>query len=67
MALRVHVLLRARDEEATGLVQPIQPCKIDVAAIHDVERPGLRNQLIEDVDVVELAVADVNEGGDVSA
>jgi len=66
-ALRIHVLLRTRDEEAARLVQPMQSCEIHIAAIHHVERPGFRNQLIEDVHVVELPVADVNEAGDVAA
>lgn len=50
--LRVHILLRAGDKEAAGLMQPIQAQEVDVAAIHDVKSPGFRNQLIEDIDVV---------------
>ena len=35
--------------------------------IHDVVRTGLGQQLIEDVDLVHLAVADVDEGRDAAA
>jgi hypothetical protein len=40
-------------------MQPVQALEIDVAAIHNVKGTGFRNQLIENVDVVQLAVSDV--------
>ena len=48
-------------------MQPVQALEIDVAAIHDVERARFRNQLIQDVHVVQLAVADVDEARDIAA
>ena len=66
-ALDLEIGLGAGDEEAAGLVKAVQPLEIEVAAIHDVEGAGLGQQLIEDVDVVHLAVADVDEGRDVAA
>src|SRR5580658_2924385 len=42
--LRIHIPLGASDEETAGLMQAIQPLEIDIAAIHDVESPGFRNQ-----------------------
>ena len=35
--------------------------------LHDVEGASFRNQLIEDVHVVQLAVADMDKTGDVAA
>ena len=66
-ALRIHVPLRSRDEAAARLVLPMQPCEVDIAEIHHGERPCVRKQLIEDVDVVELPLADVNDAGDAAA
>ena len=65
-ALRLGVGLGARDEEAAGLVKAVQASEIEEAAIHDVEGTWLRNQVIEDVDLVQFAATDVNEGGDVA-
>src|SRR5206468_5182087 len=53
--------------EAASFVETIQPLEVEEAPIHDVERAGLGQQLIEDVDLVHLAVADVDEGRDVAA
>jgi hypothetical protein len=50
----IHVLPRTRDEEAARLVQAIQARVVGVAPIHDVEGAGLRDQLIEDVDIVRI-------------
>ena len=65
--LRIHVALRPRHKEASRLMQPVQALEIDVAAIHDVEGAGFRNQLIEDVHVVQLAVADMDKTRDIAA
>lgn len=39
-----------------------QPSKVELAAIHHIERARLRDQDIEHIDLVYLAIADVNEG-----
>lgn len=58
-----HILvgLGGRDEECTGLMQPVQPREIQIAAIHDVERARLDRQEFEDIHHVPLAVGDVGE------
>ena len=62
----LEVRLGAGDEEAAGIVKAGQALEVDVAAIHDVEGAGLGHQLIEDIDVVQLAVADEDERRDVA-
>ena len=62
----LEIRLGAGDEEAPGVVQPIQPLEVEEAAIHQVERPRLGHQLIEDVDLVQLAVADMDEGRNIA-
>jgi len=66
-ALDLEVGLAASHEEAAGLVNPMESLEIEIAAIHDVERTGLGQQLIEDIDLVHLAIADVEEGRDIAA
>ena len=64
--LGLEIGLGARHEEAAGLVEAVQACKVEIAAIHDVERARLGKQMIEDVDVVPLPVADMDERGDIA-
>ncbi len=45
----------------------MQACVSDIGASHHVERPDCENQMTEDVPVVELPVADVNQAVDVGA
>ena len=64
---RIEVGLGTRDKEGVGLMHRVQACKVKVAPIHDIEGPGLDGQDIQNVDIVHLAVANVNEAGDAAA
>ncbi len=66
-SLGFEVRLGARDEEAASLVQVIQPFGVEVASVHYVVGPGLRQQQVEHVDVVHLPVGDVNGSGNIAA
>src|ERR1017187_5158773 len=66
-ALHLEVRLTAGHEEAAGLVKTMETLEGKEATIHDVESPGLGQQLVEDVDLVHFAIADVDEGGNVAA
>ena len=59
----VHVAFGAGHKEGAGLMHLKQPSKVDVAAIHHIERARLQDQDIEHIDLVHLAIADVDEGG----
>ena len=45
----------------------MQALEIDIAAIHDVDRTRLGHEKVERVDVVQLAVRDVDEARDAAA
>ena len=45
-------------------MQRVQALEVHVAAVHDVEGTGFECQHVEHVDVVQFAVADVDEGWD---
>ena len=66
-ALGFEIGLGAGDKETLRLVQLIKPIEIDVTSVHDVESAWLGHQQIENVDVVQFAVADVNERRDVAS
>ncbi len=50
------IALGSNDEEGSGLIQGEEASEIQIAAVHDVERPWLWDEEIKDVDVVQLAV-----------
>src|SRR5213594_3338428 len=54
------------DKEAFRLVQLIKPLEVDVASVHDVESTRLGQQQVQNVDVVQFAIADVDERRDVT-
>lgn len=64
-AVEPQAPLGSGHEEGAGLVEARQAFEIEVAAIHDIEGAGFDDELIEDIDVVELAIADMQEGWDV--
>ena len=43
----VHVDFGARDQEGAGLMEHTEPAKIDIAAIHHIDRSGLGDDQIE--------------------
>ena len=65
-ALGFEVGLGTGHKEAFRLVQLIKPIEVDVASVHDVESTGLGQQQVQDVDVVQFAVADVEKRRDIA-
>ncbi len=65
--LKVHIRLDADDNTAVSLMQAMQLVKVDITPIHDVEVTSVGDQQAEDVDLVPLAVADVDEAWNVTA
>src|SRR5437879_7640985 len=57
----------AGDKEAFRLVQPIKSFEVDVSSVHDVESTRLGQQQVQNVDVVQFAIADVEKRRDVAA
>lgn len=48
-------------------MQGAQALEVQIATIHDVDRSGFWNQDVEHVDVVQLAIRDVDEAGNAAA
>jgi len=61
-----EVLFGAGDEESAVLVDAMPAGEVEVAAIHDVERAGVPDELVEDVDVMHTAGGDNDDGGKVA-
>jgi len=64
---RIHAALGTSHEERTCLVQCEQTAEIQITPIHHVESARFDRQYVQHVDLVGLAVRDVDEGGDVAA
>jgi len=60
------VLFGAGDEESAALMNPMPPGEVQVSAIHDVKRASLPDELVEDVDIVDTARGDNDDGGKVA-
>ena len=59
--------LGPNDEETAGLMEAVETREIEIAAIHQIECARFGQQLIEDVDLVQFAVADVEKRWDITA
>ncbi len=66
-ALDFEIGLGASDKETACIAQSKKAFEIDVAAIHHIESAGLDNQLVEQVDFVPLAIADMNKRRDIAS
>ena len=55
------------DKECLAQMQHIQSGKIQISAVHYVERSWLYNKRIQDIYFVHLAIAYMNERRDVAA
>ena len=63
----IHVRFGAGDEESSGEMQHMEPGEIDIAPIHNVDRARLREQQVERVNIVQLAVRNVDEARNIAA
>jgi len=61
-----EILPSTRHEESLMLVDAIQSSKIQIGSVHDVERAGLEDELVQNIDIVDAARRDNKYGGDVS-
>jgi len=61
--LELGVGLGSGYKEGIGLMNCEQPFEIEIASIEQVISTGLDDQLVQDVDLVRLAVADMNKCG----
>ena len=57
-----EVFLGAGDEESRALMEPMESGEVEIATIHDVERTGFPDQLVEEVHVVNTAWSDNDDG-----
>src|SRR3989338_10841442 len=66
-ATEQQVGLATDDKERLRLMQGEPASEVGEAAIHDVKAAGFGYQDVEHIDLVHLAVADVNEGWNIAA
>ena len=66
-AARIEAFASTNDEEGRAQVEHIKARKIEIASVHDVDRARFGDEMVEYIDVVKLALGDLDEGGDVAA
>ena len=59
----IHVDFRSRDKESAGLMQNVEPAKIDIAAIHDIDSSSLGRDQIKRKRVAHFSVGNMDETG----
>jgi len=59
-----QVALGPDDKEAASLVEAPEPFEVEVPPVHDVEGAWFGEQQVEHVDIVQLAIGDVDEARD---
>ncbi len=64
---RIHAALGSCHKERRRLMQCEQASEIQIPAIHDIERTGFEGQHVEHIDLVHLAVRDMDEGWDIAS
>src|ERR1019366_1832381 len=65
-ALEQDILFGAHDEKRGAEREDEETFEVDVAAIHDVKRTRLRQNFVEDVDVVHFAFGNADKRGDIA-
>lgn len=66
-AAGVEVRFGSGDEECACLSQSLETWEVERDPVHDRKGPCLREQEVKDVDIVQLAIGDVDKAGDGSA
>jgi len=59
-AVGIEIALGAGDKESSGQVDTIEPGVVEITAIHNVVSACLRDDLVEDVHVVHIAIGDTD-------
>ena len=65
--LELEIAFCTGDEKGRRLLDAVQPRKVQVAAIHDVDGARFEQEFVEDVHVVHAAGRDNNDSGNVAA
>lgn len=61
--LELEVLLRPSQKICARQVNPVKPCEVEVAPVHHVKGAGQKDQHVEHLDMVHLAVRYMDEVG----
>jgi len=64
---KAQIRLGSRYKETASLVQPMQSGEVEITPVHDVERARLGNDLVENIHIVHLPIADMNKTWNVAA
>src|ERR1700681_1518615 len=65
-ALKIETFFRPGYKESSGEMQLVQAREIEVAAIHHIEGAGLEAELVQNVDLVNLAMCNDHNSWDVA-
>jgi hypothetical protein len=61
--MRAQIRFGARDEEGASLLQRMEAAEVDLATVHHVDGAGFGNQHVKRMNIVQLAVRDMEKLG----
>ena len=61
------IALGPDDEESLSAVDIVEPFVIEITSVHDIERTGLRDQIVENIDIVDFAVGNESPSRDATS
>src|SRR6516225_48139 len=66
-AASLEIGLGASDKETSGIIETRKPLEIDIASVHNIEGASFGKKLIQNVDIMHLAITDEDKRGDIAA
>src|ERR1700745_3429641 len=66
-AASLEIGVGGRGEETSGIIATRKPLEIDIASVHNIEGASFGKKLIQNVDIMHLAIADEDKRGDIAA
>jgi len=63
---KTQIRLGSCYKETASLVQPMQPGEVEITSVHDVEGARLGNDLVENIHIVHLPIADMDKAGNIA-
>src|SRR6516165_9035417 len=66
-AASLEIGLGASDKETSGIIETRKPLEIDIASVNNIEGASFGKKLIQNVDIMHLAITDEDKRGDIAA
>ena len=63
---RIEIALGPSHKKSASNLYPVESFEVDIGPVHGIESAGFDEQRIEDIDIVILAIGDVDKAGNMT-